>query len=231
MILKKDSLEYIKEIDSNSIDLILTDPPYIISKKTGFKRNSVDKDKSLVNKYKVNTEFGEWDKKEVDWDFLLKEMYRVLKKGGTAIIFYDIWKIGDLKKIAIKKKFKQPRIGTWVKNNPVPINSKINYLTNSIEYFCSFTKVSKPTFNSEYDNGIYRYPICGGKERLKHPNQKPLKLMKEILEKHSNKGDLILDLFGGTGTTAEACEDTKRDYIIIENDDSYFDMINNRLKK
>ena len=113
-------------------------------------------------------DFGEWDNTEINLDLLLKECYRVLKKSGTIICFYDIWKITNLKKSLEANKFKQIRLIQWVKTNPVPINSKINYLTNAIEFAVSTIKGTKPTFNSEYDNGIYSFPIYHNKDRF-HP--------------------------------------------------------------
>jgi DNA modification methylase len=120
--------------------------------------------------------------------------------------------------------------GVLVHNcNPVPINSNINYLSNSTEYFFTFVKGGKPTFNSKYDNGVYNYPICHGKERLDHPTQKPLKLIMDLIEKHSNSGDLILDTFAGTGTVGEACIKLNREYILIEKEEKYFNIIKQRL--
>ena len=162
---------------------------------------------------------------------LFKNYYIILKKGGTLIIFYDHWKSKNLKDYAIKYSFKQPRVGMWVKSNPVPLNSKSNYLSNSIEYFYTFVKKGKPTFNSKYDRGIYNYPLCHGRERLNHPTQKPLELIKDLINKHSNIGDIILDTFAGTGTTAQGCIDLNRDYIMIESNEKYFDMMNKRLNK
>ena len=167
----------------------------------------------------------------LNWDFLFGEYNRVLKKGGTLIIFYDIWKSSDIRESADKYKFKQPRVGSWIKNNPVPVNSKSNYLSNAIEYFFTFVKRGKPTFNSEYDNGIYNYPICHGRERYNHPTQKPLALIKNLIEKHSNVGDLVLDTFAGTGTTGDACALTDRNYILIEKEQEYIEIIKNRLNK
>lgn len=235
MVINKDCQEYIKKIQSNSIDLILIDPPYLISKDSNFKSFSEKTTDQMKKKYNISIDFGEWDKESIDWDFLLSEYYRVLKNSGTIIIFYDSWKSTELKFFAEKNKFKQPRIGMWVKTNPVPINSKINYLSNAVEYFFTFVKKSKPTFNSKYDNGIYNYPICHGKERYNHPTQKPLSLISELIKKHSNEGDLVLDTFAGTGTTAHACLNLNRKYIMIERDENYFnimkDRINNLLKK
>lgn len=231
MIINDDCFEYIKKIESNSIDLILVDPPYFISKDSGFKSYSDDIDSKLKSKYgKISIDFGEWDKGEIDWTSLFKEYYRVLRKGGTVIFFFDIWKSTLIRDAAELSKFKQPRVCSWVKNNPVPINSKLNYLSNSTEYFFTFVKGSKPTFNSEYDNGIYRFPICHGKERFDHPTQKPLELMKSLIEKHSKEGDLVLDTFAGTGTTGHASALLNRKYILIEKETKYFDIASKRLE-
>lgn len=217
MLILDDCFNYLSKIEDNSIDLILTDPPYDISKKSGFSSGKLSK----FNQ--ISIDFGYWDT-EIDLDKLFREYYRVLRKGGTLVLFYDIWKSAMIKEFAIKYKFKQPRIGQWLKNNPVPVNSKINYLSNCSEYFFTFVKDKNPTFNSEYDNGIYNFPLCHGKERLEHPTQKPLGLIKNLIMKHSNTGDLVLDTFSGTGTTAEACLETERRYICIERDENYYQL-------
>ena len=154
-----------------------------------------------------------------------------MKKGGTLIIFYDIWKSNKLKSLSEKFKLKQARVGQWVKTNPVPVNSKINYLSNAVEFFFLFTKGKKNVFNSKYDKGIYQYPICHGLERTIHPTQKPIKLFEDLIKKHSNEYDLILDPFGGSGTTAEACIKLSRKYILIENDSTYYNLILDRINK
>lgn len=222
-IIFDDCFSALLNIKSNSIDLILTDPPYSISKKSNFKKGS---DNIKFNK--ISIDFGDWDK-DIDLEKLFKEYYRVLKPNGSLVIFYDIWKSDKIKKAAKISKFKQNRIGMWIKNNPTPVNSKINYLSNAVEYFFTFVKKNKPVFNSEYDKGIYNYPLCHGKQRTIHPNQKPLDLFKDLILKHSNNGDTILDTFGGSGTTAVASIETGRNYIIIENDKEYIDIIKSRL--
>jgi len=225
MILKGDCFELIKNVKNKSVDLILVDPPYLISKSSGFSNYSDNTSKELITKYGgISIDFGDWDKEELDWDFLFKEYNRVLRDGGTLIIFYDIWKSTEIKNMADKYKFKQPRVCQWQKSNPVPINSKLNYLSNAIEYFFTFVKGKKPTFYSVYDNGVYRYPICHGKERYEHPTQKPLKLIVDIINKHSNTGDLVLDNFAGTCTVGHACDLLNRKWICIERDEKYFNI-------
>lgn len=257
-IKNKDGMELLREIENDSVHLILTDPPYIISKNTGmnshyenvknnliepkteeqwdiFKgKNNITDDKNKENflkygtiygkKYCVKTDYGDWDKNftiEILEEYI-KEYYQKLKKGGTLIIFFDLWKITTLKELLEKNKFKQIRMIEWIKTNPQPLNSKINYLTNCREIALVAVKGSKPTFNSNYDNGIYNFPLQGGKDRF-HPTQKSLKLFEELIKKHSNEGDIVMDTFLGSGTTMYACRNTNRICIGCEISKEYFD--------
>ena len=246
-----DGLTYLATLDNESIDLILTDPPYIISHNTGMDKHYQDvaqneldgvefvkteeewdqhkivnnladdtnKEKYLKygtiygKKYCVRTDYGQWDQ---DFtiamlDQFIAQFYRKLRKGGTLIIFFDLWKITILKEIMERHKFKQIRLIEWIKTNPQPLNSKVNYLTNCREIALLGVEGGSPTFNSSYDNGIYQYPLQGGKNRF-HPTQKSLELFKELIKKHSNESDTVLDTFLGGGTTAFACHQTNRKF-------------------
>ncbi len=263
----KEGLEFLKKIKDNTIDLVLTDPPYITSRESGMnkhyniielnKKNNIknvktekewdifvksfNKDFILTDKHKddfikygspygkkyaVKTDYGEWDKNftiEILEEFI-KEYYNKLRSGGTLIIFFDIWKISTLKDIMEKYKFKQLRFIEWIKTNPQPLNSKTNYLTNCREIALVGVKKGKPTFNSKYDNGIYKYPLQGGKNRF-HPTQKSLKLFEELIKKHTNNGDIVMDTFLGSGTTAIACKNLDRNFIGCEISKEYYDKI------
>ena len=168
-IAHQDCFEFLKSVPSNTVDLVLIDPPYEISRKTNFASGEAKGEDT--DRFRVSMDFGEWDNSFDGIAEVIKECYRVLKKGGTLICFYDLWKITKLKECFDNAKFKQLRFIEWVKTNPVPLNSKTNYLTNSREIAITGVKVSKPTFNSQYDNGIYSYPIYHGKDRF-HPTQK-----------------------------------------------------------
>ncbi|MDD3645708.1 MAG: DNA modification methylase, partial [Bacteroidales bacterium] len=195
-----DCVEYLKSISDNTIDLVLTDPPYEISRETGF----ANMGENGVQRFGVSMDFGKWDEEgSVDIEKVIKEFFRVLKRGGTVIIFYDLWKITSMRKIMEGAGFKQIRFIEWIKTNPVPLNSKVNYLTNAREIALVGTKGAKPKFHSEYDDGVYKYPIYHSKHRF-HPTQKPVELMCDIINKHSDIGDIILDVFLGSGTTAVA---------------------------
>jgi site-specific DNA-methyltransferase (adenine-specific) len=222
-IYNEDCIAVLNRIPDKSIDLILTDPPYIISRESGFTRMSATADPILLGKFKNHTiDFGDWDKEDLDIQKLFSEFYRILKPNGSLIWFYDIWKIGEVKDVAEKLGFKQPRVCQWVKNNPVPINSKNNYLSNAIEFFITFVKKEKPTFNSQYDNGTYNFPIYHSKDRF-HPTQKPIELMKALIRKHTTENMIILDPFAGSSTTAVAAIEMNRQWIMIEKNHEYYE--------
>jgi len=260
----EDGVKYLDTIENNSIDLVLTDPPYIISKDTGMNKhyNKVKKaedncieymktekdweeyklikniktDEGKYNymkygtvygkKYCVKTDYGDWDKDfTIDiLDKFISQFYKKLRKGGTLIIFFDLWKITTLKEIMEKYKFKQIRFVEWIKTNPQPLNSGVNYLSNCREIALLGVKDGKPTFNSKYDNAIYNFPLQGGKERF-HPTQKSIPLIEELIKKHSNENDTVLDTFLGGGTTAIACRNTNRNFKGCEISKEYYDKI------
>ena len=183
-------------------------------------------------KYCVKTDYGTWDS-DFSMELLdqfIGQYYAKLKKGGTLILFFDLWKISHLKDLMEKHKFKQIRMIEWIKTNPQPLNSKVNYLTNCREIALVGVKGSKPTFNSKYDKGIYydqgiyEFPIQGGKNRL-HPTQKSLELFEALIRKHSNENDVVLDTFLGGGTTALACKHTNRQFKGCEISTEYFDQV------
>lgn len=218
---------FLKKIPDNSVDLFLTDPPYEVSRSTNFQ--SGDLKGNYTDRFRVSMDFGDWDNGFSGLDIVVSEAYRILKKGGTFICFYDLWKLTILKEYFDNAKFKQIRFIEWVKTNPVPLNSKRNYLTNAREIAVLGVKVGKPTFNSEYDNGIYQYPICHDKGRF-HPTQKPLVLIENLIVKHSNSGDIVVDCFSGSGTTAIASYNQRRNFIGCELSEEYYRKSIARLK-
>jgi site-specific DNA-methyltransferase (adenine-specific) len=262
-----DGLEYLETIKNDTIDLILTDPPYIISRDSGMnshyetvKQNesegvefvktqeqwdeyvathpelssSTDEQRNNYlrygtiygKKYCVRTQYGNWDENFTMemLDKFIKAYYNKLKKGGTLIIWFDLWKITELKNLLEKNKFKQLRFIEWIKTNPQPLNSSTNYLTNCREIALVSVKDGKPTFNSRYDNGIYQYPLQGGKNRF-HPTQKSLALFEDLIKKHSNENAIVMDTFLGGGTTAIACVNTHRQFKGCEISKEYYDKI------
>ena len=282
----QEGLQFLSAISDNSVDLILTDPPYITSRDSGmdkwvehiekqdasgsvnvrkeqdwldyktesewdewFKNSNVEPElresrlKKMKadflkygsiygKKYAVTTKYGKWDSEFTveRLGLFIKHFYRILKTGGTCIIFFDLWKITYLREMLESEKFKQIRMIEWIKTNPQPINSKVNYLTNCREIAVLGIKKSKPTFNSKYDKGIYEYPLQGGKQRF-HPTQKSLPLFEALIKKHSNEGDLVLDCFAGSATTAIAAINTNRRFIGCEMEEEYYNKSLERINE
>lgn len=258
----QEGMAFLQTVDKNSIDLVLTDPPYIISRESGMNThfNKVeslgaeeltkteeewenykvmkgvltdDKKANFLKygtvygkKYCVKTDYGDWDKNfTLDaLDAFVAEYYRTLRPGGTLIVFFDLWKLTLLKEIMERHKFKQIRFVEWIKTNPQPLNSSVNYLTNCREIALLGVKGGKPTFNSSYDNAIYRFPLQGGSNRF-HPTQKSLALFEVLIQKHSNEGDTVMDTFLGGGTTALACQNTNRHFRGCEIAKEYYDKV------
>lgn len=219
--------ELLASLEDKTIDLVLIDPPYDISRPTNFQ--SGEETGKDTDRFRISMDFGEWDKNFTGLEIAIRECFRVLKDGGTMICFYDLWKIETLKSYLEAAGFVQIRFIEWIKTNPVPINSKINYLTNSREVAVLGVKKSKPTFHSEYDNGIYQYPICQDKGRF-HPTQKPLALIADLINKHSNEGEIVLDCFAGSCTTGVAAALNNRQFIGCELDAEYYEKAVQRLK-
>lgn len=220
--------DFLPKIETKSINLILIDPPYEISRETNFQSGELTG--TDTDRFRISMDFGDWDKNFTGLETIFKEGYRVLKDGGTMICFYDIWKIETIKKYYDNNKFKQIRFIEWLKTNPVPINSKINYLSNAREIAVLGIKKAKPTFNSSYDNGIYNFPICHDKGRF-HPTQKPLELIEALILKHSNEGDTVLDCFSGSGTTGVAALKNNRNFLGCEINPEYYEKSLQRIKE
>ena len=215
-----DSLELLQNIPSKSVDLILTDPPYNVSKKNNFTtmgRSGID--------------FGNWD---YDFDQLswIEKISEKVSDNGSVVVFNAWRNLGDIANHLEDNGFIVKDILRWVKDNPMPRNRDRRYIVDYEFALWAVKKKSKWTFNrlnENYDRPEMKYPIVAGKEKTSHPTQKPLKLMNELVARHSDVGDVVLDLFMGSGTTGVACKNLNRKFIGIELDEKYFEIAKNRI--
>ena len=212
--------------DNQEVDLVLTDPPYVISRENKFH--------TMKDRVKPRTgiEFGSWDE-EFDNQPWIEMSFEVLKPGGSLIVFNDFKKISYIIEIATKIGYEYKDSLIWNKTNPMPRNRDRRYVP-AMEIMLWFVKPKgKWTFNRQndvYETGLFQYPSesGGGFNRI-HPTQKPIKLIKQLISIHSNQGDLILDPFMGSGTTAVAANELDRNYIGFEIDSNYFEKSLNRI--
>lgn len=217
-IYQMDCTEGMKLIPDESVDLLLTDPPYNVSQKSNFHtmgRKGVD--------------FGEWDK-EFNQQQWLEIACQKVKKGGSAIIFNDYKNIGEMKEVLEKNGFIIKEMLIWKKSNPMPRNRDRLYVT-SIEVALWAVKGKGWTFNRQrdtYENAIFETPIVNHKKRI-HPTQKPIEVISELVKIHSNENDIVLDCFIGSASTAVACELHNRKWIGFELESEYIELANKRL--
>lgn len=103
-----DAIDCLNSLQDNSVELILTDPPYFISRNSGYINNAPDK-KEYIKKYGKHTiDFGSWDnptKEQIRLDIVLKEFYRVLKPQGTLILFYDFLENARIERMCRENTF------------------------------------------------------------------------------------------------------------------------------
>jgi len=244
-ILLGDSLKIMKTIPSKSVDLIFADPPYNLQLKDTLYRPDQTTVEAVTQDWDKFNTYKEYDNFTEQW---LKESKRILKKGGA------LWVIGSYHNI-LRVGTSIQNDGFWIlndiiwhKTNPMP-NFRGTRFTNAHEtlLWCTTSREAKYTFNyqnlKELNDGKqmrsdWFIPICSGKERLResnnqrsHPTQKPEALMYRIILSSTNKGDIILDPFLGSGTTAVVAKKLQRNFIGIEQDKEYISLAKKRLKQ
>ena len=230
-LLLGDCLERMKEIPDGSVDAIICDPPFNIVEKIGKNihifRQGEKQAGSSISRESMLFDVG-FD--QISW---LGVAIRKLKKGGNMIVFNDWENMGDIAKEARSHKMKVKCLCHWQKPNPTPAEWRRRFVAGR-EYFIHLSKGGKNTFNTESLNfGSFNVPLTPMSEKLsgKHPNQKPLTLMRQLVEIMTNPGDLVLDPFMGSGSTGVACANTGRKFIGIELDLNYFNIALDRIEK
>ncbi len=228
-----EALEEMDKLIANGIkvDAIITDPPYNLVEKQGgsihlFRQSKVDDNDTYTPQstaYDIGFSQNKW----------LKRIPKILKNGGNIIIFNDWENMGDIAKELRKLKIKVKTIGHWQKTNPQPAEWKRRFVSGR-EYFLYAIKQGKYIFNVEkLHKGVFEYSLTkqSEKKKGKHPNQKPIELMQDIVKILTNENDLVLDPFMGSGTTLLACQNLNRKGIGIELDPKYFDIATERLQE
>ena len=222
-LLKGDCIKLIETLEDESIDAIITDPPYNIAKENNFKSMG-----------RAGIDFGEWDK---DFDTVkwIEKTISKVKKGGNIVIFADMRQFSPYitKLEELGCTFKD--VIRMEKSNPIPRNRDRRFIFDT-EYALYFVKNGdKWTFNrldENYERPLIKTSVTPKSQKIGkgHPTQKPLYAMEWLVERLTNEGDVVLDLFMGSGTTGAACQKFNRDFIGCELSDEYFEMAQKRLQ-
>lgn len=219
-----DSLEFMKTLPDKCIDLVLTDPPYGV---TGL----------------------EWDNDNTEW---MKDALRVVKENGAVVVFgtqpFTTKIINDYKKffkycwIWDKKISGNPLLAKY---QPLKVHEDIIVFSKESHYYNPIMKQGKmrkkgggksKLLNMEMSSSINSdyYPSSilefSNAVRGLHPTQKPEELLQYLVQTYSNEGDVVFDPFLGSGTTALACKNLKRNYIGCEISPEYCKIAEDRLK-
>ena len=244
-IIKGDSIESMRSLPDDSIDVIFADPPYNLQLKNDLSRPDSSKVNGVTEGWDRFKSFEEYDKFTKDW---ISEAQRILKPEGTIWVigsYHNIFRVGNA----------MQNLGFWIlndiiwyKSNPMP-NFKGTRFTNAHETIIWASKNHNSKYNFNYHamkslnegtqmRSDWYIPICSGGERIKdsngnkiHSTQKPEALLYRVLLSSSKKDDIILDPFFGTGTTGAVAKKLGRNFIGLEREDIYINAAKKRIKE
>jgi len=222
-----------KLIPNKFVDLVVTDPPYLHDKGgNGGGHTKIATSKMYSKDSMVISQMSDFTK-DVCCE-MLNEVKRVMKVmngyffcNDSLVPHYLNW--------ALENKYKYT-ILTW--NKPLSILNRERFSTN-MEYVVriydkgtALNKLDIDTYpeKKQYYSKYQYFPQIRGKDKL-HPTQKPLEYVTGLIELSSNEGDIILDPYIGSGTTAVACKNINRNYIGFELEEKYIKVIEERLNK
>lgn len=221
-----DSYALIAQMRENKLKVhhIITDPPYNISKPNNF---------PSMRQRRQGVDFGVWDKgfDLVSW---IPQYAEILDKNGSMIVFCSYRFISLIAQALESSNMLVKDILIWQKSNPMPRNTTRRYVQDLEFAVWAVKSGAKWVFNKPSDmpylRSIFTHSLVSGKEKLGHPTQKSLKLMKDLIQIHTNPNEIVLDPFMGSGSTGAACLELGREFIGIEKDKKFFTMAQKRLE-
>ena len=226
-LMQGDCLEMLNEIPDNSVDLLLTDPPYNISKDNNFS--------TMKSANRQGLDFGEWDR-EFDLTSWIALAAKKVREGGNIVIFNAWRNLGTIDRALESNNCVSKDIIRMIKNNPMPRNRDRRFVVDYEFAIWAVKKKGKWTFNridDKYERPeIYTNLTPKSEKKFgKHPTQKSLSSMKWIIQRLSNENDVVLDCFMGSGSTGVAALNLNRRFIGIELDKDYFDIAQKRIEE
>jgi len=221
-----DSRDIIKRVPDNTIDFILTDPPYNIGKhSTG--------NIPLPGRAPMNNDVADWDWVDFHPEEWAEEFIRILKPTGNLFIFTTYNQIGKWYDL-LDHRFDVSNFMIWHKTNPAPKVFQAGFLNSCEMVFTCWNKKHTWNFISQKEmHNFLESSICMRPERLsapKHPAQKPVAILKKMLQIASNPGDIVFDPFMGVGSTGVAALEMGRRFIGIELDQTYCQAARSRIE-
>lgn len=216
-----DAIEWIKTLDNDSVDLIVSDPPYRVSQHGhsglgGIFKTKVGEDKKLNGKL--------FEHNEVDVNDYAGELYRVLKPDSHCYIMTNDRNLQNFMNVFTNIGFNFCKLLIWDKQNKITNQ----YYMNQVEYILFMYKGRNKQINNCGTSNLISVNNVKNKTH-NHPTEKPVELMEILIKNSTNEGDLVLDPFVGVGATPVACQNLKRNFIGCEIDKKYYDTTMERL--
>ena len=210
-------LSVMKEIEDESIDLIVTDPPYLINYKTGRRKDKSHRFSDVI--------IGDSDEKLIQ--NYIKECHRIMKDNTAMYMFCSMDRV-DFFKQELEKYFKVKNIIIWVKNNHTAGDLQAQFGKRYEMIF--LVNKGRAKFNGARLTDVWNFDRVSGNKQL-HQNQKPLDLIQQCVIKHSSEGDMVFDGFAGVGTINVACNNLNRQCISVELDKGYYEIGKKRISE
>ena len=210
-LLQGDCIELMKDISSDSVDLILTDHPYCIGTTSNGRKGSFT-DNNLIKPF---------------FDILFSEYKRVAKPTAAIYINTD-WRTYPFLYPILQKYFDVRNLIVW---DYEWIKAGAHYrFSHEFIIYCIMPECKRTFSASERDVWKIKPINFADRNRL-HDAQKPIELCEKAIINSSKEGDVVLDTFMGSGTTGVACVRNKRDFIGMELDEHYFSIAKERIEK
>ena len=222
-----DMLLELRQLSDNSIDCLVTDPPYKIvsggcTKPLGGVLGSVTS--GILNRNINNVKTGSlFDYNSLSFAEWMPEVYRVLKPKSHAYIFISGRRLNELTNEALKTGFIWQNLLVWKKQNVTPNK----WYMNQCEFILMLRKGGAKNINDMGSTTCLEFNNILRKKT--HPTEKPVDLLKHLILNSTKENETVLDPFMGTGNTGIACIDTNRNFIGFEIDTKFFKFAENKL--
>lgn len=216
-----DCVAGLKEVGDEVISLVLTDPPY-----------GIDLDKGETKKGSAHPTIyadDHYDIMEVV-ELAAKEAFRVLKPDSHAYFWFDIKAYQRVFEFLSSLGFKvDPVPLLWVKNTPGQVNHPESRWASGYEA-CFFCRKGNRALLKQGASNVLKFDAVPPSKKI-HPVEKPTALLRQLIEASTVPGEVVLDMFGGSGSTAEAAIQTGRNFLLYEKDPAFHAGILDRLAR
>ncbi len=233
-----DCIDILGGLSAESVNMLVTDPPYNISQRG----NKISRSNARIKSYRrskdINLDFGDWDHfTDVEYEEFIEQFVKLSKRalvdGAWGYVFFDKMRLGILERLYKEYELKYRTVISWCKTNPPPCFRKYNWVS-AAEFISVFSKGKggiKRFLNPQ--KLMFNYIMTANKTSYgvtKHPTEKPLEIIERFILTGTYEGDVVLDPFLGSGTTAVAAVKNNRRFVGIEQSLEYCQMAVERIE-